>query len=164
MVNASYSSNYRADHTYTVHVVGGIPSDCTCPAWQYCQGACKHMVRVALSPGVIEAAAIPPDPDGPARLPDGGAATKRDTVVTVEPASVHVELIDGRVAMVVATRDAQIHVRRPEHPPTTANDPALSLVVAGADGDLAATVEFTRVDIEALTEAFCRTLGGGEGS
>ncbi|NHN65492.1 SWIM zinc finger family protein [Haloarcula sp. JP-Z28] len=44
------------DHTYTVHVEGGIPSDCECPAWEYQPGACKHMVAVAIREPVLEAA------------------------------------------------------------------------------------------------------------
>jgi hypothetical protein len=44
------------NHTYTVHVEGGIPSDCTCPAWEYQSGACKHMVAVAIREPVLDAA------------------------------------------------------------------------------------------------------------
>ena len=44
------------NHTYTVHVEGGIPSDCTCPAWEYQPGACKHMVAVAIRESVLDAA------------------------------------------------------------------------------------------------------------
>ena len=43
------------DHSYTVHVVSGAPSDCTCPAWEYHDiGACKHMVATALRPALCE--------------------------------------------------------------------------------------------------------------
>lgn len=42
------------DHSYTVHVTSGIPSDCTCPAWEYHEGACKHMVATALRPALCE--------------------------------------------------------------------------------------------------------------
>ncbi|ELY77933.1 SWIM zinc finger family protein [Natrinema gari] len=58
------------DHTYTVHVEGGIPSDCTCPAWEYQPGACKHMVAVAIREPVLEAASR----EQPVRA-DGGTAT-----------------------------------------------------------------------------------------
>lgn len=46
------------EHTYTVHVVGGIPSDCSCPADTYntVEGACKHRVAVAMRPAVLQAA------------------------------------------------------------------------------------------------------------
>jgi hypothetical protein len=44
------------DHSYTVHVVSGLPADCTCPADEYHEGACKHRVALAMSPAVIEAA------------------------------------------------------------------------------------------------------------
>jgi hypothetical protein len=42
------------DHSYTVHVTSGVPSDCTCPAWEYHDGACKHMVATALRPTLCE--------------------------------------------------------------------------------------------------------------
>ncbi|MFC4249005.1 SWIM zinc finger family protein [Natribaculum luteum] len=54
MVNDSHAD--ADDHTYTVHVEGGIPSDCECPAWEYQPGACKHMVAVAIREPVLEAA------------------------------------------------------------------------------------------------------------
>ena len=44
------------DHTYTVHVVGGLPSDCTCPADEYHEGTCKHRVALAMRPAPLEAA------------------------------------------------------------------------------------------------------------
>jgi len=68
VVNASHES--PDDHTYTVHVEGGIPSDCTCPAWEYQPGACKHMVAVAIREPVLEAA----NEEQPVRA-DGGTAT-----------------------------------------------------------------------------------------
>jgi len=54
VVNASHET--PDDHTYIVYVEGGIPSDCTCPAWEYQPGACKHMVTVAIREPVLEAA------------------------------------------------------------------------------------------------------------
>jgi len=54
IVNDSHAD--ADDHTYTVHVEGGIPSDCTCPAFEYQPGACKHMVAVAIREPVLEAA------------------------------------------------------------------------------------------------------------
>ncbi|KDS91841.2 zinc finger SWIM domain protein [Halorubrum saccharovorum] len=44
------------NHTYTVHVESGIPSHCTCPAWEYQPGVCKHMVAVGIREPVLEAA------------------------------------------------------------------------------------------------------------
>jgi hypothetical protein len=41
-------------HTYTVHVGSGLPSDCTCPHWEYRREPCKHMVGVALRQGIID--------------------------------------------------------------------------------------------------------------
>jgi hypothetical protein len=65
VVNDSHEN--ADDHTYTVHVEGGIPSDCTCPAWEYQPGACKHMVGVAIREPVLKAATE----DQPVRA-DGG--------------------------------------------------------------------------------------------
>ena len=54
VVNTSHED--PDDHTYTVHVEGGIPSDCSCPADTYQEGACKHRVAVAIREPVLEAA------------------------------------------------------------------------------------------------------------
>ncbi|WP_135852644.1 SWIM zinc finger family protein [Halorussus salinus] len=54
VVNDSHAD--ADDHTYTVHVEDSIPSDCTCPAWEYQPGACKHMVAVGIREPVLEAA------------------------------------------------------------------------------------------------------------
>ncbi|CDK38906.1 SWIM zinc finger family protein [Halorubrum sp. AJ67] len=67
-VGVTNGSHEDADeHTYTVHVESGIPSDCTCPAWEYQSGVCKHMVAVAIREPVLEAATE----DQPVRA-DGG--------------------------------------------------------------------------------------------
>ncbi len=70
-VEVTNGSHEDADeHTYTVHVEGGIPSDCTRPAWEYQTGACKHMVAVAIREPVLEAASR----EQPVRA-DGGTVT-----------------------------------------------------------------------------------------
>lgn len=43
------------EHTYTVHVESGILSDCTCPAFEYQDGACKHMMAIAIREPLLEA-------------------------------------------------------------------------------------------------------------
>lgn len=53
VVNASHEN--PEEHTHTVHVDGDIPSDCTCPAWEYREGACKHIVTVAIRKPVLAA-------------------------------------------------------------------------------------------------------------
>jgi len=68
VVNASHDD--KGEHTYIVHVEGGIPSDCTCPADTYQEGACKHRVAVAIREPVLDAASG----DQPVRA-DGGTAT-----------------------------------------------------------------------------------------
>ena len=58
VVNGSYEN--PEEHTYTVHVEGDIPSDCTCPAWDYGEGACKHIVAVAIREPVLAAVSAEP--------------------------------------------------------------------------------------------------------
>jgi hypothetical protein len=53
VVNKSYDA--PEGHTYTVHVEGGIPFSCSCPAFEYQDGPCKHMVAVAIREPVLEA-------------------------------------------------------------------------------------------------------------
>ena len=67
VVNTSHDE--PKEHTYTVHVEGGIPSDCTCPAFEYQEGACKHMVAVVIHEPVLKAATAEP-----AMMADGGVA------------------------------------------------------------------------------------------
>jgi hypothetical protein len=69
VVNGSHDN--PEDHRYTVHLEGGIPSDCICPAWEYQEGACKHMVAVAVREPVIEAATAKSSIKA-----DGGVAVK----------------------------------------------------------------------------------------
>ena len=58
VVNTSHEE--PSEHSYTVHVEGGIPSDCTCPAFEYQNGPCKHQVAVAIREPVLEAATAEP--------------------------------------------------------------------------------------------------------
>jgi hypothetical protein len=58
VVNTSHEE--PDEHTYTVHVEGGIPSDCTCPAFEYREGSCKHQVAVAIREPVLEAVSAEP--------------------------------------------------------------------------------------------------------
>jgi hypothetical protein len=73
VVNDSHADT--DDHTYTVHVEGGIPADCTCPAFEYQPGACKHMVAVAIREPVLQAASReqPVRADGGVTLEEFGA-------------------------------------------------------------------------------------------
>jgi len=68
------------DHTYTVHVESGIPSDCSCPAFEYQPGACKHMVGVAIREPVLEAASREQSirADGGVTLEEFGADDRDD--------------------------------------------------------------------------------------
>ena len=54
--NLSYGVHEKADHTYTVTVERGQPTDCTCPAAEYQSGLCKHVVAVAADRAVLDEA------------------------------------------------------------------------------------------------------------
>jgi len=69
VVNGSHDE--PEEHTYTVHVEGGIPSDCTCPAFEYQDGACKHMVSIAIREPLLEAVSTEPKMKA-----DGGVAVE----------------------------------------------------------------------------------------
>ena len=58
VVNGSHDE--PDEHTYTVHVESGIPFSCTCPAFEYQDGACKHMVSVAIREPLLEAVSAEP--------------------------------------------------------------------------------------------------------
>ena len=70
-----------SEHEHTVHVVGGIPSDCTCKADQYHDGACKHRVALALRPALVEAAEA--DQVKPVLATDGGLPEHLTTISTL---------------------------------------------------------------------------------
>lgn len=72
VVNGSHDE--PEEHTYTVHVEGEIPSDCTCPAWEFQDGACKHMVAVAIREPVLGAVSAEPTVKA-----DGGVTVKEGT-------------------------------------------------------------------------------------
>ena len=71
VVNTSHEK--PEEHTYTVHVEGDIPSDCTCPAWEYHEGACKHMLAVAIREPVLNAATAEPELEA-----DGGVVLEEE--------------------------------------------------------------------------------------
>ncbi|WP_049904117.1 SWIM zinc finger family protein [Halococcus agarilyticus] len=54
--NVSYGVQAKNDHTYTVTVERGEPTDCTCSAATYQSGPCKHAVAVAGDREVIDEA------------------------------------------------------------------------------------------------------------
>jgi len=69
VVNGSHDE--PEEHTYTVHFEGDAPADCTCPAWEYQDGACKHMVAVAIREPILEAVT-----SEPSMRADGGMAVE----------------------------------------------------------------------------------------
>ena len=71
VVNGSHDA--PKDHTYTVHVEGCIPFSCTCPAWEYQDGACKHLVAVAIREPLLEAVNAEPTVKA-----DGGVTVEAD--------------------------------------------------------------------------------------
>ena len=56
VVNTSHDE--PSDHSYTVHVESGIPTHCPCPAWEYQEGACKHIVAVAIREPLLEVVSV----------------------------------------------------------------------------------------------------------
>jgi hypothetical protein len=54
VTNASHAD--PSEHEYTVRVVDGFPTSCTCPADEHYDGACKHRVAVAINRAVLEPA------------------------------------------------------------------------------------------------------------
>jgi hypothetical protein len=54
--NLSYGVQAKADHTHTVAVRHGMPTECTCKSFEYRSGFCKHMLAVADKPYAIDAA------------------------------------------------------------------------------------------------------------
>lgn len=74
------------EHTYDVQLDDrDVPASCTCPAYEYHAGACKHMAAVAIREPVLEAArsARTPDPD-PTPATDGGIIEADDDGVILE--------------------------------------------------------------------------------
>ena len=69
VVNRSYDAPEQ--HTYTVHVESGIPFSCACPAFEYQDGSCKHMVSVAIREPILEAVSAEPT-----LKTDGGVTVK----------------------------------------------------------------------------------------
>jgi len=84
VTNESHGDD-SADHTYTVHVVGGIPSDCECPADTYHEGACKHRVALAMRPALLEAAEAGADEP---LLADGGVPEYLTQLSTIDGGAV----------------------------------------------------------------------------
>lgn len=67
------------EHEYSVRVIDGVPTECTCPADEHHDGACKHRVAVAIRGPVRDAAAR----DVP--VADGGIEAIPEIVENVDP-------------------------------------------------------------------------------
>lgn len=63
VANHSYSQSEVADHTYAVEVENGTPVDCTCPAAEHFEEACKHQLAVAIRQPLIAAVTQSADPE-----------------------------------------------------------------------------------------------------
>lgn len=83
------------EHTYKVQLDElGVPTSCTCEAYEYHPNACKHMTAVAIREPVLEAAraardvAQTPDPDDtlPVRADGGMIVADDDGVILNEEA------------------------------------------------------------------------------
>jgi hypothetical protein len=79
--NGSYDD--ASEHEYRVNVEHGVPTVCECPAFQYRNGACKHMVAVAIRlPVLVAASEYEHDYENthtPEVATDGGVITERNT-------------------------------------------------------------------------------------
>jgi len=62
-----------SEHEYSVTVTDGRPTECTCPADEHYETACKHRVAVAIREPVLDAATVR------AVATDGGTTTERGT-------------------------------------------------------------------------------------
>lgn len=69
VINGSHET--LEDHSYLVNVENDIPVACECPAFEYSDGPCKHMVAVAIRRPVMEAANRPVRADGGTISPSG---------------------------------------------------------------------------------------------
>jgi hypothetical protein len=54
--NYSHGVEEKADHTHTVTIENGMPVECTCAAFTYNQGLCKHCLAVAADPEAMDTA------------------------------------------------------------------------------------------------------------
>jgi len=80
------------EHTYKVQLdERGVPTSCTCGAYEYHPGACKHMTAVAIREPVLEAARAARDApqartprDTPRPRADGGMIVADDEGVILE--------------------------------------------------------------------------------
>lgn len=73
-----------ADHEYHVTVDDGVPVDCTCPADEQFDGACKHRVAVAIRRPVLDAVAT--RQTSPSTLVPDGGVTEETTQAALEDA------------------------------------------------------------------------------
>lgn len=69
VINGSHAD--PEDHTYRVNVETGVPVACECPAFEYGESPCKHMVAVAIRRPIMEAADT-------SVLADGGTLSTSD--------------------------------------------------------------------------------------
>jgi hypothetical protein len=72
VVNKSYSAS--EERSYTVDVGGEIPFSCSCPAFKYREGPCKHMIAIAMDESLFDAgnAGQSMKADGGTRVEAGG--------------------------------------------------------------------------------------------
>jgi hypothetical protein len=59
--NYSHGGEEKADHTHTVTIENGMPVECTCGAFTYNNGLCKHCLACANAPAAIETAESTPN-------------------------------------------------------------------------------------------------------
>lgn len=62
VINGSHET--PEDHSYLVNVENDIPVACECPAFEYSDGPCKHIVAITIREPVLKAAQAVGIPDG----------------------------------------------------------------------------------------------------
>jgi hypothetical protein len=75
--NYSHPIAEKADHTHTVTLDHGMPIGCTCKAFQYNEGLCKHCLAVAADADAIDTAT--PEQADDTDTPDATAVTDGGT-------------------------------------------------------------------------------------
>jgi hypothetical protein len=76
--NYSHPIAEKADHTHTVTLDHGMPIECTCKAFEYNEGLCKHCLAVAADADAIETATPEQSTDttDATAVTDGGTTTE----------------------------------------------------------------------------------------
>lgn len=70
VINGSHEN--PDDHRYRVNVEDGVPCACECPAFEYGDGPCKHMISIVIREPVLQAAQWEQEASQSPTMADGG--------------------------------------------------------------------------------------------